>query len=93
MAVLSAQLLSDGKEIDIKGLIQITVPLAFHTRLRAFDSLPAWTFNMTTGRTFPHWPGFLVLEVSKDFKRSPKFTRKYVCSLSRCVGQQGYRLC
>lgn len=49
VAVLSTQLLSDGKEIDIKGPIQLTVPLPYHTHLRASDSLPAWTFEMTTG--------------------------------------------
>lgn len=49
VVVLSSQLLSDGKEIDIKGPIQLTVPLPYHTHLRASDSLPAWTFDMTTG--------------------------------------------
>ncbi|KAF4080239.1 hypothetical protein AMELA_G00168170 [Ameiurus melas] len=49
VAVLSTQLLSDEKEIDIKGPIQLTVPLPYHVHLRASDSLPAWTFDMTTG--------------------------------------------
>ncbi|KAG7326986.1 hypothetical protein KOW79_010387 [Hemibagrus wyckioides] len=49
VAVLSAQLLSNGKEIDIKGPIQLTVPLPYHSHLRASDSLPAWSFDMTTG--------------------------------------------
>ncbi|XP_072539734.1 protein FAM171B [Salminus brasiliensis] len=49
VAMLSAQLLSNGKEIDIKGSIQLTVPLPYHTHLQASDSLPAWTFDMTTG--------------------------------------------
>ncbi|XP_007248871.3 protein FAM171B [Astyanax mexicanus] len=49
VAMLSAQLLSAGKEIDIKGPIQLTIPLPYHTHLHASDLLPAWTFDMTTG--------------------------------------------
>ncbi|XP_035388506.1 protein FAM171B [Electrophorus electricus] len=49
VAVLSAQLLSGGKQLDVSGPVQITVPLPYHTRLRASDTLPAWAFDMTTG--------------------------------------------
>ncbi|KAF7711093.1 protein FAM171B [Silurus meridionalis] len=49
VAVLSAQLLSEGKEIGIKGPVQLTVPLPYHSHLRASDPLPAWTFDLTTG--------------------------------------------
>ncbi|KAM9483204.1 protein FAM171B [Clarias gariepinus] len=49
VAVLSTQLLSEGKEIDVRGPIHLTVPLPYHTHLRAADSLPAWAFDTTTG--------------------------------------------
>ncbi|XP_062852933.1 family with sequence similarity 171 member B [Trichomycterus rosablanca] len=49
VAMLSVQLLSDGKEIDIRGPVQLTVPLPYHIHLRINDSLPAWTFDMTKG--------------------------------------------
>lgn len=50
VAVLSTQLLSEGKEIDVRGPIHLTVPLPYHTHLRAADSLPAWAFDTTTGQ-------------------------------------------
>ncbi|XP_017577727.1 protein FAM171B [Pygocentrus nattereri] len=49
VAMLSTQLLSGGKEIDIRGPIQLTIPLPYHTHFQASDSLPAWTFDKTTG--------------------------------------------
>lgn len=49
VAMLSTQLLSDGKEIDIKGPVWLTVPLPYHSHFRVSDSLPAWTFDMATG--------------------------------------------
>ncbi|XP_077055517.1 protein FAM171B isoform X2 [Siphateles boraxobius] len=49
LAMISAQLVSNGKEVDVKGPIQLTVPLPYHTHLRPSDSLPAWTFDMTIG--------------------------------------------
>lgn len=49
LAMISAQLVSKGKEVDVKGPIKLTVPLPYHTHLRPSDSLPAWTFDMTIG--------------------------------------------
>ncbi|XP_076871657.1 protein FAM171B [Brachyhypopomus gauderio] len=49
VAVLSTQLVCGGKELEVTGPVQLTVPLPYHTHLRASDSLPAWAFNMTTG--------------------------------------------
>ncbi|XP_059416725.1 protein FAM171B-like [Carassius carassius] len=49
LAMISAQLVSNGKEVDVKGPIQLKVPLPFHTHIRPSDSLPAWTFDVTIG--------------------------------------------
>ncbi|XP_042613826.1 protein FAM171B isoform X2 [Cyprinus carpio] len=49
LAMISAQLVSNGKEVDVKGPIQLKVPLPYHTHIRPSDSLPAWTFDMTIG--------------------------------------------
>ncbi|XP_066521595.1 family with sequence similarity 171 member B [Hoplias malabaricus] len=49
VAMLSTQLLSGGKELDIRGPIQLTIPLPYHTHLQAADTVPAWNFDMTTG--------------------------------------------
>ncbi|XP_051568343.1 protein FAM171B-like [Myxocyprinus asiaticus] len=49
LVMISAQLVSNRNEIDIRGPIQLTVPLPYHTHLRPSDSLPGWNFNMTTG--------------------------------------------
>lgn len=47
--MISAQIVSNGKEVDVKGPIQLTIPLPYYTHLRPSDSLPAWTFNITIG--------------------------------------------
>ncbi|XP_051562199.1 protein FAM171B-like [Myxocyprinus asiaticus] len=49
LVMITAQLVSNGHEVDIRGPIQLTVPLPYHTYLRPSNSLPAWTFDMTTG--------------------------------------------
>ncbi|XP_073707848.1 protein FAM171B [Garra rufa] len=49
LAMISAQLVSNGKEVDVKGPIQLKVPLPYNTHIRPSDSLPAWTFDMTIG--------------------------------------------
>lgn len=47
--MISALLVSHGNEIAIKGPVQLTVPLPYHTHLQSSDTIPAWTFDMTTG--------------------------------------------
>ncbi len=56
LAMISAQLVSNGKEVDVKGPIQLKIPLPYNTHIRPSDSLPAWTFDMTIGnwKTFQH---------------------------------------
>uniref|UniRef100_A0A671KTU7 FAM171 N-terminal domain-containing protein n=1 Tax=Sinocyclocheilus anshuiensis TaxID=1608454 RepID=A0A671KTU7_9TELE len=41
--------LSNGKKVDVKGPIQLKIPLPYNTHMRPSDSLPAWTFDMTIG--------------------------------------------
>ncbi len=56
LAMISAQLVSNGKEVDVKGPIKLKIPLPYNTHIRPSDSLPAWTFDMTIGdwKTFQH---------------------------------------
>ncbi|XP_065096286.1 protein FAM171B [Paramisgurnus dabryanus] len=49
LVMISTQLVSNGDEVDIRGPIQLTIPLPYHTYLRPSNSLPAWTFDMTIG--------------------------------------------
>lgn len=49
LVMISALLVSNGNEIDVKGPVQLTVPLPYHTHLQSSDTIPAWTFDMTTG--------------------------------------------
>ncbi|XP_052359985.1 protein FAM171B-like [Oncorhynchus keta] len=49
MAAVSTLLYSGGQEVQVKGPIQISLPLAHTTNLRPSDTLPAWDFNTKTG--------------------------------------------
>ncbi|XP_057193637.1 protein FAM171B [Triplophysa rosa] len=49
LVMISAQLVSNGNEVDVKGPVQLTAPLPHHTHLQSSDTIPAWTFDMTTG--------------------------------------------
>uniref|UniRef100_A0A673GQ54 Protein FAM171B-like n=1 Tax=Sinocyclocheilus rhinocerous TaxID=307959 RepID=A0A673GQ54_9TELE len=49
LAMISAQLVSNGIKVDVKGPIQLKIPLPYNTHMRPSDSLPAWTFDMTIG--------------------------------------------
>ncbi|XP_068612698.1 protein FAM171B [Brachionichthys hirsutus] len=48
-AAVSVLLYSGGDELEIRGPVQISLPLGGSTRLRAADTLPAWAFNRSTG--------------------------------------------
>ncbi|KAM3585289.1 uncharacterized protein V6R79_012966 [Siganus canaliculatus] len=48
-AAVDVLLYSDGEELQVRGPIQISLPLGHGTRLRAADTLPAWAFNARTG--------------------------------------------
>ncbi|XP_030637678.1 protein FAM171B [Chanos chanos] len=62
VAMLSAQLLSSGKEIKVNGPVQFTVPLSYPTNLRATDSVPAWAFDMKAGAWMKKGIGTIKME-------------------------------
>ncbi|KAJ8003881.1 hypothetical protein DPEC_G00153000 [Dallia pectoralis] len=49
LAALSTLLYSSGQEVEVKGPIQISLPLEDTTNLRPSDTIPAWVFNSRTG--------------------------------------------
>lgn len=51
VAAVSVLLFSEGVELHVRGPIQISLPLGGHTAIRAADTIPAWAFNLKTGRT------------------------------------------
>lgn len=51
VAAISILLYSGGEQLQVRGPIQISLPLGHGTRLRAADTVPAWAFNLQTGKT------------------------------------------
>lgn len=51
MAAVSVLLYSGDEQLQVRGPIQISLPLGDGTHLRAADTLPAWTLNLRTGET------------------------------------------
>ncbi|XP_070711950.1 protein FAM171B isoform X2 [Pempheris klunzingeri] len=49
VAAINVLLYSDGEELQVRGPIQISLPLRHSTHLRAADTVPAWAFNLQTG--------------------------------------------
>lgn len=49
VAAINVLLYSGGEELQIRGPIQISLPLGHSTHLRASDTVPAWAFNLKTG--------------------------------------------
>lgn len=49
VAAVSVLLRSGAEELQVRGPIQISLPLGRGTRLRAADTVPAWTFDPDTG--------------------------------------------
>nr|XP_040021653.1 protein FAM171B [Gasterosteus aculeatus aculeatus] len=49
VAAVSVLLYSGGEELQVRGPIQISLPLRHSSRLRASDTVPAWAFNLQTG--------------------------------------------
>ncbi|KAG5834031.1 hypothetical protein ANANG_G00282360 [Anguilla anguilla] len=62
VAAVSVQLYSDGREIQVTGPIQITLPLPDHTRLHPSSAMPAWTFDLKTGAWIKRGLGLVKLE-------------------------------
>lgn len=50
VAAISVLLYSGGEELQVRGPIQISLPLEHNTQLRVSDTIPAWAFNLKTGR-------------------------------------------
>ncbi|XP_019897751.1 protein FAM171B isoform X2 [Esox lucius] len=59
LAALSTLLYSGGKEVEVRGPIQISLPLADTTNLRPSDTIPAWAFNSQTGAWENHGVGIV----------------------------------
>ncbi|XP_034533563.1 protein FAM171B [Notolabrus celidotus] len=49
VAAINVLLYSGGEELQVRGPIQISLPLRHGTYLRAADTVPAWAFNLKTG--------------------------------------------
>ncbi|XP_053273009.1 protein FAM171B [Pleuronectes platessa] len=49
VAAVSVLLYSGDEELQVRGPIQISLPLGHSSHLRASDTVPAWAFNMKTG--------------------------------------------
>ncbi|XP_062270518.1 family with sequence similarity 171 member B [Scomber scombrus] len=48
-AAVSILLYSGGEELQVRGPIQISMPLGHNTHFRASDTVPAWAFNLKMG--------------------------------------------
>uniref|UniRef100_A0A1A7X7U3 Membrane-associated ring finger (C3HC4) 7 n=1 Tax=Iconisemion striatum TaxID=60296 RepID=A0A1A7X7U3_9TELE len=59
VAAISVLLRSGGKELQVRGPIQISLPLGLNTHLRASDTVPAWAFNLKTGAWENHGLGIV----------------------------------
>ncbi|XP_017295655.1 protein FAM171B [Kryptolebias marmoratus] len=59
VAAVSVLLYSGGEELQVRGPIQISLPLGHGTRLRASDTVPAWAFNLKTGAWENHGLGIV----------------------------------
>ncbi|CAB1434649.1 unnamed protein product [Pleuronectes platessa] len=49
VAAVSVLLYSGDEELQVRGPIQISLPLGHSSHLRASDTVPAWAFNLKTG--------------------------------------------
>lgn len=50
VAAVSVLLYSGDEKLQVRGPIQISLPLGHNTHLRATDTVPAWAFNQNTGK-------------------------------------------
>lgn len=53
LAAICVKILSGGKELQVDGSIQITLPLLPTSEVKAGQPISAWTFDMKTGECFP----------------------------------------
>ncbi|XP_013867457.1 protein FAM171B [Austrofundulus limnaeus] len=59
VAAISVLLYSGGEELQVRGPIQISLPLGHNTHLRVSDTIPAWAFNLKTGAWENHGLGIV----------------------------------
>ncbi|KAM4710801.1 protein FAM171B isoform 1-T1 [Anableps anableps] len=59
VAAVSVQLYSGGEELQVRGPIQINLPLEHNTHLRSSNTVPAWAFNTKTGAWENHGLGII----------------------------------
>lgn len=50
LASLSVSLFCGDEQMQVSGPVQISLPLKTGLRLRAADTVPAWAFNVNTGK-------------------------------------------
>lgn len=49
LAAVCVQMYSGGRELQVAGSVQLSLPLLHTQDVRAGDHVPAWTFDMDTG--------------------------------------------
>ncbi|XP_014395104.1 PREDICTED: protein FAM171B [Myotis brandtii] len=62
LAAVCVKMYSGGRELQVAGSVQLSLPLLHPQGVRAGDPLPAWTFDMNTGTWISHGRG-----VVKDY--------------------------
>ncbi|KAM4602197.1 protein FAM171B [Polymixia lowei] len=59
VAAISALLYSGGEQLEVRGPVQIILPLEHTTNLRPSDTVPAWALNIRTGAWENHGLGIV----------------------------------
>ncbi|XP_023617887.1 LOW QUALITY PROTEIN: protein FAM171B [Myotis lucifugus] len=62
LAAVCVKMYAGGRELQVAGSVQLSLPLLHPQGVRAGDPLPAWTFDMNTGTWISHGRG-----VVKDY--------------------------
>ncbi|XP_036176558.1 protein FAM171B isoform X1 [Myotis myotis] len=62
LAAVCVKMYSGGRELQVAGSVQLSLPLLHPQGVRAGDPVPAWTFDMNTGTWISHGRG-----VVKDY--------------------------
>ncbi|KAL0985589.1 hypothetical protein UPYG_G00159070 [Umbra pygmaea] len=62
IAGVNAQLWANGREVQVAGPIQITLPLGQHSGLGSSQAVPAWLYNHTTGAWMNRGTGTVKVE-------------------------------
>lgn len=57
VASVSVLLFCGDEQLQVRGAVQISLPLKAGLPLRAADTVPAWAFNFNTGKKTAYGPG------------------------------------